>query len=66
MDDKALVYTIGALIVANIGTIGTVLYAAARGVWWVAKLDSKVDANSKDVNAAFSKIRDIELRLRDQ
>lgn len=41
-----------ALIIANIGTIGAVLFAAAKVVWWIAKLDSKVDvAHSMAVRA---------------
>jgi len=64
MDDKTWVYTVGALILANLGTIGAVLYAAAKGVWWMAKLESKVEENTKDINAAHSKIRDIDLMLK--
>lgn len=66
MDEKTFAYTVGALIIANLGTIGTVLYAAAKGVWFIAKLDSKVKETEKDVTAAHEKIRSIENRLLSQ
>ena len=36
-------YTIaGILIFANIGAIGSIIYAAFKTVWWFSKLDSRV------------------------
>lgn len=34
---------VGALVVANVATILTVLGAAIRGVWFVSKMDSRID-----------------------
>lgn len=49
---EGLNYVVGALIIANVGTIGTVLFAAARGVWWLSKLDSRVtDAKDTAIRA---------------
>lgn len=39
----AMTYMVGALIVANIGTIGTVAMVAFRAIWWLSKLESKVE-----------------------
>lgn len=37
-----IIYTIGTLIVANIGTIGSILLYGGKAVWWLSKLDSRV------------------------
>ncbi len=66
MNETTMLYAVGAVIVANLGSIGAILYASARGVWFLSKLDSKVDQNTKDINNAFVKIRDVEIHLRDQ
>lgn len=58
-DFSNLYMVIGALIVANVGTIGTIFFWAAKGLWWISKLDSQVKQNKKDVNAAHSRLRDI-------
>ena len=49
----------GALVITNVGTIGTILFYGMKALWWVSKLDSRVEANTKDVNAAHKAIRDI-------
>lgn len=54
---------VGYLIIANIGTIITVAAGVARLIWWLSKLDSKIEKSVDDVNAAHSKIRDIEKHL---
>ncbi len=66
MSEDKFFYTVGTLVVANIMTIIAVLFAGAKGVWWMAKLDAKVDKNVYDTNAAHVKIRDLENHLRDQ
>lgn len=58
-------YVVGSLIVANIATIITVIVAAARGVWFIARLELRVTQNEKDVNSAFLKIRDTDEKLFD-
>jgi hypothetical protein len=55
---------IGSLVVANIGTVVSVMYGVGKLIWWLSRLESRVEAiethHSKDINAAFQKIRDIE------
>lgn len=51
---------VGYLIIANIGTIITVAVGVIRLVWTLAKLHSKMEKTSTDVDAAHSKIRDLE------
>lgn len=56
-----MMYTVGSLIVANIGTILAVAWGVtklvAKASWFVAKLDSRIEKNEKDVAAAHEKIR---------
>ena len=49
----------GTLIVANIGTVVTVFYGIGKAVWWISKLDSRVEKNTADIDAAHSQIRDL-------
>lgn len=35
-------YVAGGLLLANVGTIVTVLLAAFKAVWWASKMDSSV------------------------
>ena len=57
--DLSNVYIIvGILVVFNLGTIATVLYTAAKIVWWVSKLDSRVGQNEKDVKIAYKDLRE--------
>jgi len=55
---------IGTLIVANIGSVITVVYGVGKMVWWMSKLDSRVAVvevqHKKDINSAHVKIRDLE------
>ena len=52
-------WAIGALIVTNIGTIGSIAWAGLRATWWLAKLHSQVEENTKDIDAAHIAIRKI-------
>ena len=52
-------WVMGTLIVMNFGTIISIFVGAGRAVWWISKLDSRVETNRKDVNAAHSMIRDL-------
>jgi hypothetical protein len=36
-------WVVGALVVTNLGTIITILATAGKAVWWISKLDSRVD-----------------------
>jgi hypothetical protein len=56
-------WLIGALVVMNVGSIGSMAVAAFRVIWFVSKLDSRIEANRKDVNNAHEKIRGIESKL---
>lgn len=35
-------YVVGALLIANVGTIVTIIFAALKVVWWAAKADSRI------------------------
>jgi len=58
---------IGTLIVANLGTVVSIFYGVGKVVWFIAKLESRVESlekdMSKDVNAAHAAIRDIKKSL---
>lgn len=47
IDLKPLYWIIGSVLVANVGAIITMIITAGRGVWWLSKLDSRVD-DAKD------------------
>ncbi len=34
---------VGILIMANVGTIATMLYGTGRVIWWMAKLEARVE-----------------------
>lgn len=38
-----LYYVAGVIILTNVGTIVSLLFAAFKAVWWASKLDSRVD-----------------------
>lgn len=45
-------YLVGTLIIANIGTIGTMAAVAFKATWWLSKLDSRVgDAKDAAIRA---------------
>lgn len=52
-------YLVGSLVVANVGTIGAIVVFAGRAIWWLSKLESRVDHNTKDLHAAHDKLREI-------
>ena len=56
-----VIYTVGAMVLANVGTIITVIIAGAKMVakatWYISKLDSRLEKNENDINAAHEKIR---------
>lgn len=71
MEDLTKLYIIiGTLVVTNISGIFAVIYAAGRLVWWLSSFKTNTEngiaQNTKDVNSAFSKIRDLENSLRNQ
>lgn len=56
---------VGGLILANLTTLGSVIYVGAKVLWWGSRLSFKVDQNEKDINAAHAKIREVETRVND-
>lgn len=42
-----LYYLIGVSVIANLGTIGSVLYFGGRVIWWASKIDQRV-AHTED------------------
>lgn len=57
---------IGSLIVANIGSIVSVIYGVGRAIWWASKVESRLTQleteHTKDLNEAFMKIRHLETK----
>jgi len=55
---------IGTLVVANLGTVVSVIFGVGKLVWFVAKLESRVTAieveHTKDIDSAHFKIRELE------
>lgn len=60
MDMTPVYIIIGSLIVANIGTIVTVVISALKLAAAWGKMQARLEENTKDINAAHGKIRDIE------
>jgi hypothetical protein len=56
----------GGLVLANLGTVVTIIYGIGKLIWWLAKLESRVVSieteHTKDINSAFQKIRELESR----
>lgn len=50
---------IGFMVLANIGTIAAVIWAGGKALWWLSKLDSRVEKNTGDINSAHTKIREL-------
>jgi hypothetical protein len=54
---------VGVLILANIGTVVTIFYGIGKVVWWLSKLDSRVETlerdTTKDIDAAHQAIREL-------
>lgn len=64
MDMTKIYFVIGFLVVMNLGTIVSVLVGVGKLIWWLSKLESKVDNHQKDINAAHEKIRDLKESIR--
>lgn len=65
VDLTKVYWVVGALVVANMSTIGTILFWAAKALWWVSKLDARVATNTKDVNQAHKSIRELREEIQD-
>lgn len=42
-------YAIGALIIANVGTIWSVVYFGGKSIWFFSALNSKVEKHEEDI-----------------
>lgn len=50
---------VGLMVVANIGTIFSVMVMGSKGVWWMSELSSRVDALREDVERIDEDVRDL-------
>lgn len=61
---------VGGLVLANLGTVVTIFYGIGKVVWFIAKLDARVESlekgTSKDINAAHDAIRDLKEKMATQ
>ena len=61
---------VGGLVLANLGTVVTIFYGIGKVVWFISKLDSRVEFlekdMAKDVNAAHAAIRDIKNKFKEK
>ena len=64
IDMTNLYWVVGVLVVTNLGTVATVIGAAVRGVWWLAKMEARLSEAEKDVNAAHERIREVKKEVR--
>lgn len=53
-------YVAGVLLLANVGTIVSILFAAFKAVWWASKLDSKVEEARATAVRAHKRIDSME------
>jgi len=53
-------YLIGSLIVANIGTIGTLGVIAFKATWWLSRLDTRVEKAQETAVRAHKRLDKIE------
>ncbi|MDH4163338.1 MAG: hypothetical protein OEW15_11715 [Nitrospirota bacterium] len=57
---KEVYYVAGVLLLANLGTIVSIMFAAFKAVWWASKLDSKVDEARATAVRAHKRIDTLE------
>lgn len=57
-------YLIGALVVSNLGAIGSLLAVAFKVTWWISKLESKVEGTKEMSIRAHKRLDKIEDHLR--
>lgn len=59
----------GSMIAANIGTIVSVVYGVGKFVWWLSKLESRVEFvekhHGKDIDEAHKAIRNLKPYLKE-
>lgn len=59
MVPESFKYLMGALIVANLGTIGSIIVFGGKAVWWLSKLDARVDHAQETAVRAHKRIDSI-------
>jgi len=61
---ESFFWAVGIMVIFNIGTIATVIAAIVKLTWFLSELNARVKHlethHSKDIDAAFMKIREIE------
>lgn len=57
---KEAYYVAGVLLLTNLGTIVSIIFAAFKAVWWASKLDSRVDETKATAVRAHKRIDRIE------
>ena len=50
---------IGVMVVANLGTIFSVLVMGSKGIWWMSELSSRVDSAENDIVEIKGDVRDL-------
>lgn len=43
-------WSVGVLVVANVGTMLSVLVLGFKGAWWLSKLDSRVEQHAEHID----------------
>ena len=61
METQQVYILVGSMIVANVGTILTVLISALKLAALFGKMRHQIDAHTKSLDSAHSKIRTIEM-----
>lgn len=52
-----LYYLLGALIFANLGTLGSIIIYGGRAIWWFSKLESRVAVVERDIEKIMVKAK---------
>lgn len=50
---------VGGLVVANLGTVISIIYGIGRLVWYLAKLDSRVSVAEDEIKETNERIREL-------
>ena len=58
-------YIIGVLVVANLGTIVSMVYAIVKAVWFFSKMDSRIDTAKDMAIRSHKRLDKLEERLQD-
>jgi len=60
---SAFYYLTGTLILTNIGTVGAILVFAGKAVWYLSRLDSRVEKAQETANRAHQRVDKVSDRL---